>query len=83
LRAAGVWDVVEIIRQRSVAVVWAEPIGLLFIDGLPDYDSVRADFEHFREWIAPGRVRRIPRLRAGLPRRDPVRRRAAQRRRVP
>jgi len=19
-----------------------------------DYDSVRADFEHFREWIAPG-----------------------------
>ncbi len=54
LRAAGVRDVVEVVRQRSVAVVWGEPIGLLFIDGLHDYDSVRADFEHFREWVAPG-----------------------------
>jgi predicted O-methyltransferase YrrM len=54
LRAAGVWDAVEVIRQRSAAVAWAEPIGLLFVDGLHDYDSVRADFEHFREWIVPG-----------------------------
>jgi predicted O-methyltransferase YrrM len=54
LTAAGVGDSVEIIRLRSVTVPWNRPIGLLFIDGLHDYDSVRADFEHFERHIAAG-----------------------------
>lgn len=54
LTAAGVRDAVEIVRERSTDVVWDQPIGLLFVDGLHDYDSVRADFDHFDRWILPG-----------------------------
>lgn len=54
LNAAGVADAVEVIPLPSTSVPWNRPIGLLFIDGLHDYDSVRADLEHFERWIEPG-----------------------------
>ncbi len=54
LIAAGVRNVVREICQRSTDVLWEQPIGLLFVDGLHDYDNVRADFGHFERWIVPG-----------------------------
>jgi predicted O-methyltransferase YrrM len=52
--AAGLQDAVCAIRQCSTNVSWDQPIGLLLVDGLHDYLSVRADFGHFDQDITPG-----------------------------
>jgi predicted O-methyltransferase YrrM len=55
IASAGVAAFVETIVARSADVSsWDEPIDLLFIDGLHDYDHVAADFERFSSWIRPG-----------------------------
>lgn len=53
LRAHQLHDQVEIIRERSTQVIWDKPIALLFVDGLHDYENVRADYLHFRDAIVP------------------------------
>ena len=48
--AAGIRDVVTTVAKKSTDVVWKEEngkIGLLFIDGKHDYESVSKDFKHF------------------------------------
>jgi predicted O-methyltransferase YrrM len=50
--AAGLQDAVCTIRQCSTDVSWDQPIGLLFVDGLHDYESVSTDFSHFERCIA-------------------------------
>lgn len=54
LATTGLRSWVDIRRVRSTAVVWDRPVGLLFIDGLHDYQSVRGDFDHFARWVPPG-----------------------------
>jgi Methyltransferase domain/Glycosyl transferase family 2 len=54
ISAAGLTDVVEPIRRRSLDVSWKGPIALLFIDGLHDYFSVSRDFAHFERWLPTG-----------------------------
>lgn len=51
---AGLEEIVQAIPKRSFEVEWAEPISLLFIDGLHDYGSVSRDFAHFARWVVPG-----------------------------
>jgi predicted O-methyltransferase YrrM len=51
---AGLEGIVQTIPKRSFEVEWAEPISLLFIDGLHDYGSVSRDFAHFERWVMPG-----------------------------
>lgn len=52
---AGVSDHVKACVQKSTQVEWSgEPIGLLFLDGLHDYENVAADFEHFIKWVPEG-----------------------------
>jgi predicted O-methyltransferase YrrM len=51
---AGVSHCVDVIVKHSFEVLWSKPIGLLFIDGLHDYDNVSRDFLHFETWIAEG-----------------------------
>lgn len=53
VKDAGVSDVIKPIRSRSYEVAWDQPIDLLFIDGLHDYQNVAADFQHFASWIRP------------------------------
>jgi tetratricopeptide (TPR) repeat protein/GT2 family glycosyltransferase len=45
---------VRVTRARSTEVEWSAPIVLLFIDGLHDYASVLADFQHFAPHVVPG-----------------------------
>jgi hypothetical protein len=52
--AAGLGDVVEIVRAAAPQVPWREPIALLLVDGLHDYASVAGDFRHFEPWLAEG-----------------------------
>ena len=54
IEEAGLTRVVVPIRKRSLRVVWDRPIGLLFINGLPDSAGVSRDFHHFERWIVPG-----------------------------
>jgi predicted O-methyltransferase YrrM len=54
LEAAGVSDVVEVVRATAPQVSWSEPIVVLVIDGLHDYASVAQDFTHFEPWLADG-----------------------------
>jgi Methyltransferase domain/Glycosyl transferase family 2 len=54
IAAAGLADVVEIVRATAPQVPWKEPIALLLIDGLHDYASVARDFSHFEPWLANG-----------------------------
>jgi hypothetical protein len=49
---AGASDIIVPIRKKSVEVEWNQEIGLLFVDGLHDYESVRRDFEHFEKWVS-------------------------------
>ncbi len=51
---AGVADCVEPIRDFSWRVDWQRPVGLLFVDGLHDYNNVERDFRHFEPWLVPG-----------------------------
>ncbi len=50
----GLNDFVRVLVERSHDVVWSEPIGLLFVDGLHGYDDVSADFRHFEPHIVAG-----------------------------
>lgn len=54
LASAGVEDAVVITVARATATPWTGPISLLFVDGLHDEQSVRADTAHFLPWLAPG-----------------------------
>jgi hypothetical protein len=54
IRRAGLECVVEPIRQRSLDVKWDQPVNLLLVDALHDYENVSADFHHFDRWVAPG-----------------------------
>lgn len=42
------------IMDYSVNVTWDQPIALLYIDGLHDYDNVSKDFHHFESFIEEG-----------------------------
>ena len=54
LKANGLTDHVEVIRQCSYEVAWSGPISFLLIDGLHDYLNVSRDFHCFEKWIVPG-----------------------------
>jgi hypothetical protein len=47
-------SVIETVVKRSYEVTWDKPIGLLFIDGLHDYENVSRDFHHFEPWVVAG-----------------------------
>ncbi len=54
INEAQLEDVIEVIQDRSFNVIWERPVSILFIDGLHDYESVRADYQHFERWVVPG-----------------------------
>ena len=56
IRRAALEHVVEPIRRRSFDVQWNQPISLLLVDALHDYENVSRDFLHFEEWLLPGSV---------------------------
>lgn len=54
IAGAGLEDVVVSCRSRSYETPWEGPIGLLFVDGLHDYENVARDARHFLPWLADG-----------------------------
>jgi len=54
IRASNIDEYVEIVKSKSTDVQWCRPITFLFIDGLHDYDSVKSDFLHFKDFVVPG-----------------------------
>lgn len=46
--------VIESIKDSVQNITWNKPISLLVIDGLHDYESTKADFEHFSNWVMDG-----------------------------
>lgn len=54
IAAAGLVHIVHPIQLPSHAVAWDQPIGVLFIDGLHDYNNVRRDFRTFEPWLLSG-----------------------------
>lgn len=56
LRQLGLLDIVDVRRARATDVLWTEPVGFLFIDGLHDGASVRGDFDHFAPWVVSGGI---------------------------
>lgn len=56
LRQLCVFDAVDARRARAVDVLWNEPIGFLFVDGLHDTASVRGDFDQFAPWVVAGGI---------------------------
>jgi len=54
LGRAGVSQYVVPIRRRSYEVDWRDPIALLFVDGLHDYENCARDFRQFEPWLARG-----------------------------
>jgi hypothetical protein len=54
LAAAGLADVIEVVRAAAPQVPWQDPIALLLVDGLHDYASVARDFGHFEPWVPAG-----------------------------
>lgn len=56
MKAAGLEKVVVPIRKASTEVEWNQDIAVLFIDGLHDYDSVAADYQHFSKFVEPGGI---------------------------
>ena len=53
---AGLWDVVELIHQKSYEVVWEKTICMIFIDGLHDYENVSRDYMHFERHLGLGAI---------------------------
>jgi hypothetical protein len=51
---AGLMDRVIAIQGRASEIAWGIPISLLIIDGLHDYESVKADFAAFSPWVVTG-----------------------------
>jgi hypothetical protein len=51
MRRLGLAEIVVPIIAQTCHVAWDRAIDVLFIDGLHDEASVRADFEHFRPWL--------------------------------
>jgi glycosyltransferase involved in cell wall biosynthesis len=49
---AGLQTFVETVQARAADVAWSEPICLLLVDGLHDYDSVARDFRQFEAHLA-------------------------------
>jgi tetratricopeptide (TPR) repeat protein len=54
LARTGLSRYVVPIRQRSYEVDWRDPIALLLVDGLHDYENCARDFRHFEPWLAQG-----------------------------
>ena len=54
LAAAGVSDVVEVVRAAAPEVAWDEPIAFLLVDGLHDYANVARDFQKFAPHLVDG-----------------------------
>ena len=52
--AAGVSDNIVALRTKSENVLCTEELGLLFIDGLHDYENVRNDYLKFVQHVKPG-----------------------------
>lgn len=52
----GLTQKIKVIKGNSVEIAktWKEPIGLLFIDGNHEYDSVKADYEAWHDLVVPG-----------------------------
>jgi tetratricopeptide (TPR) repeat protein len=53
LRRHGVEQRVRVVRCSSHELVWDEPIALLFVDALHDYENVRRDHELFDRFVVP------------------------------
>ncbi|MBV6441935.1 MAG: glycosyltransferase [Haliscomenobacteraceae bacterium CHB4] len=51
---AGLSDITDVITDYSFHVAWSDPISLLYIDGLHDYENVIRDFRQFADWVRPG-----------------------------
>ena len=49
----GVSDRVVVVRASSRELKWNEPVALLFLDALHDYESVRDDYARFAPWLVP------------------------------
>ena len=49
--SSGLIDIVIPIKDFSFNVQWVLPIGLLFIDGLHDYENVSRDFFHYEPYV--------------------------------
>jgi predicted O-methyltransferase YrrM len=56
LRRLGLLQFVDARRARATDVAWSGPIAFLFLDGLHDAASVRADFDHYAGALAPGGI---------------------------
>lgn len=54
LRSRGVEQRVRVVRACSHELDWREPLGLLFVDALHDYENVRRDHELFEAFVVPG-----------------------------
>lgn len=55
VHAAGLTDRIKPLVMRSTDVEWdGTPIAVLFIDGDHEEESVRADFEHFYQYVSHG-----------------------------
>jgi len=52
VKAAGVWNYVDPICKKAEDVDWKSPIAALYIDGLHDYENVRANFEQFSPFVS-------------------------------
>ena len=53
LEATGLGSVVRPVVLHAHEVPWCEPIGMLFLDGLHDYESVRRDYQTFERFLEP------------------------------
>lgn len=54
ITSAGIYELVVPIVARATDVRWTRPVMFLFVDGLHDFASVRADITHFDPFVCPG-----------------------------
>lgn len=56
ITSEGHWGTVTPLRATSTvaAAVWVQPVGLLFIDAIHEYDAVRTDYLHWQRHIPVG-----------------------------